>query len=70
MKRLVEILVLVLLAMPAAEARRMTMAEVIEAARMQSVAALEARHAFISDTGRGAHTRLAGCRHCISTETS
>lgn len=49
MKRLVEILVLVLLAMPAAEARRMTMAEVIEAARMQSVAALEARHAFISD---------------------
>ena len=30
MKRLVEILVLVLLAMPAAEARRMTMAEVIE----------------------------------------
>lgn len=49
MKRLVEILVLVLLAMPAAEARRMTMAEVIEAARMQSVAALEARQAFISD---------------------
>ena len=30
MKRLVEILVLVLLAMPAADARRMTMAEVIE----------------------------------------
>lgn len=41
-------MVLVLLAVPAS-ARKMTMAEVIEAARMQSVAALEARHAFISD---------------------
>lgn len=48
MKRLLETFLLVLLAVPAG-AQRMTMPEVIEKARTQSVAALEARQKFISD---------------------
>ena len=47
MRRLLIIMTLILTAMPGV-AQRMTMPEVIETARSQSVAALEARQAFIS----------------------
>ena len=47
MRRLLSIMALTLV-MTTVKAQKMTMTEAIETARQQSVAALEARHAFIS----------------------
>lgn len=66
MRRLLSIMALTLV-MTTVKAQEMTMTEVIETARHQSVAALEARQAFIPHIGHGAHIKPADCRHCIST---
>ena len=66
MRRLLSIIALTLV-MTTVKAQKMTMTEVIETARQQSVAALEARQAFISTYCHGAHIKPADCRHCIST---
>ena len=53
------------LVMTTVKAQEMTMTEVIETARHQSVAALDS----YPHIGHGAHIKPADCRHCISTVT-
>ena len=68
MRRLLSIMALTLV-MTTVKAQEMTMTEVIETARHQSVRLWKRVRPSYPHIGHGAHIKPADCRHCISTVT-